>query len=85
MAPDVHKLDATVQIRDEVRVAAANDIHLWETRRANKLYREVDIFDSYLLVCECPGFGHGVAGTGTCLVHVVTYITDHRHLAFWMF
>ena len=84
-APDIHNLNATVQVCDEVRVAAANDIHLWETKRPNKLYREVDIFDSYLLVCECPGFGHSVAGIGTSLAHVVAYITNRRHPAFWRF
>lgn len=84
LAPDVHNLNAIVQICDEVGVTAPNDIHLWETKRSNKLYREVDIFDSHLLVCECPGFGHGIAGIGTDHGNMMAYIPKRRHLAFWM-
>ena len=84
LAPDVHKLNAIVQICGEVRVAASNDIHLRETRRPNKLDLEVDISSSYLLVCECAGFGHGVTGIGIGLVQLVAYIPKRRHLAFWM-
>ena len=84
LAPDVHKLNAIVQICDEVRVTAPNDIHLRETRRPNKLYREVDISGSHLLVCECPGLGHGITGIGVGLVQLLAYIPKRRHLAFWM-
>jgi hypothetical protein len=53
---DAHKFDAIVQVCDEVRVAAPDDIRLWKASRSNELYGEIDIFYSHLLACCRLGF-----------------------------